>query len=212
MSFSSVQSISGHKHHLSDRSHGPTASVVLQIFLLQSLLFLWPLSIPSTPPFLFNSLPRLFFSQSRPPSEFFSQVVINKNPCERGRYSRDRAEGMESITRFDWVTPRLSSRSKQLLDFHSHSDLPLLPFLCFPLHKTLLLILPLTLHPCPSLLNGLSLPHPFLSSLFVFAVLFFFQLLLFTHFCTVEHALKCRLFQVALKTCLKTCNFPIQLQ
>lgn len=71
------------------------------------------------------------FNRYCPPSVFFSQVLINKNPCELRLYSRDRAEGMEFITLFDWVTPRLSSRSKQLLDFHSQCDLLPLPFLPF---------------------------------------------------------------------------------
>lgn len=69
------------------------------------------------------------FNRYCPPSVFFFQVLINKNPCELQLYSRDRAEGMEFITLFDWVTPWLSSRSKQLLDFHSQCDLLPLPFL-----------------------------------------------------------------------------------
>lgn len=105
---------------------------------------------------------------------FFFKVVINKNPCERWLYSRDWAEGMEFITLFDWVTPRLSSRSKQLLDFHSPRDLLLLPFLCSPLHKTPLLLLP----PDPASFppNSLSLWHPSLLVLFVFLCRLFLQL------------------------------------
>lgn len=157
-SFSRARSVSGHKHS-SDRSHSQNRSSpnVLQLFLLYSVLFLWPLSNPSSPPFPFTGFPlRLWKLPSSLSAallsslHIFFQVVINKNPCERWLYPRDRAEGMEFITRFDWVTPRLSSRSKQLLDFHSLSDLPPFPLLCAPLHKTLLFLLP-TLTSLPSL-------------------------------------------------------------
>ena len=57
LSESLFQSISGHKHHPCDRSNSPSAPTALQIFRLQSLLFLWPLSVPSSPPFPFNSFP-----------------------------------------------------------------------------------------------------------------------------------------------------------
>lgn len=71
--------------------------------------FLWAAVKPA--------LPRFSFSQFCPSCAFFFfQVVINKNPRKRWHYTRDRAEGLEFITHFDWVTPRLDSGSKQLLD------------------------------------------------------------------------------------------------
>lgn len=57
-SFSRARSVSGHKHS-SDRSHSQNRSSpnVLQLFLLHSVLFLWPLSNPSSPPFPFTGFP-----------------------------------------------------------------------------------------------------------------------------------------------------------
>lgn len=153
----------------------------------------------------------------------FFEVVINKNPCERWLYSRVRAEGMEFITRFDWVTPQLSSRSKQLLDFHFHCDLPLLPFLCSPLHKTQLLILPLTLLPFPSPLCMVFLSdnRTYLCFLFFFPFSNFVTFLAFlfssfqnvilldtlhmSHICTMQHALSCR---ICFKDIVMTLYFP----
>ena len=196
-SLSSVQSISGHKHPpmTGHTEQNPSAPNVFQISSAAvSLLFRWPLSVPSGPPFPFNSFPlgssenrppRLSFSRPRPASvlhffSFFFKVVINKNPCERWLYSRDWAEGMEFITLFDWVTPWLGSRSKQLLDFH-----PPPVTSCLSLFSALLSTKlhfsysPLTLLPSPP--NSLSLGHPSLLMLFVFLCRLFLQLCDLTH-------------------------------
>ena len=189
-SLSSVQSISGHKHPpmTGHTEQNPSAPNVFQISSAAvSLLFRWPLSVPSGPPFPFNSFPlgssenrppRLSFSRPRPASvlhffSFFFKVVINKNPCERWLYSRDWAEGMEFITLFDWVTPRLGSRSKQLLDFHPPPWPPASPFslLSSPQNSTSRT----PPWPCflPPRTPSLSDTHPYLCFLFFFAVCFY---------------------------------------
>lgn len=72
-SLSSVQSISGHKHPpmTGHTEQNPSAPNVFQISsAAASLLFHWPLSVPSRPPFPFNSFPG---QQWKPPSQTLFQ-------------------------------------------------------------------------------------------------------------------------------------------
>lgn len=120
--------------------------------------------------------PRISHCQSSVFPTCFARSGHKQKPWVWWLYSHNRAEGMKFITCFDWVTPCLNARSKQLLDFHSLT--PLFSFY-LNLHSNKLLFCSLVILAlfCLTSLHSTPVWHPWFFVLLVFLCCSFFLVL-----------------------------------